>query len=460
MKKTVALYIIIALSFTFLPLQKVGATSFDDVSGVYSWATSSINALSEKGIMQGVGDGLFMPQKKLTRAEYVTTIMRIVSPDSSFEAYDNFADVKESDYFYNAVAEARALGIVNGDNLGNFNPKNNITRQDMFVLTSRILEQMQVNANSGNATSASEYTDYNKIADYAKEPIDNIKSLIKGDDGKLRPLDLTNRAETAVFIERVLGVVDNAPQPEPSPEPPPVPSPEPSPTVAPEPTPEPSVAPTPVPSVEPAPAPTPIPTPAPTPNPLLNYEAKSDTYYKTYQATIDKLIARANVWIGYLEKKSNDQLGDFSANAGYNNYTYFAKKYDDFGWGNLQAQPWCAMYVSVVFAEVYGERDCEKLFPHYAYCPSGVNAAKKTGNWYDNGHGKIGDIIMFHNGDGVAYHTGIVTDIYGGYVYTVEGNTSAGADVEPNGGGVFAKKYKVDDKRILGYVRPNYNVAK
>lgn len=44
----------------------------------------------------------------------------------------------------------------------------------------------------------------------------------------------------------------------------------------------------------------------------------------------NKLITEAEKWVGYLEKKSNRYLNDFTANAGNNNYTRFAVDYCDY----------------------------------------------------------------------------------------------------------------------------------
>ncbi len=63
---------------------------------------------------------------------------------------------------------------------------------------------------------------------------------------------------------------------------------------------------------------------------------------------IDKVIAEAEKWLGYLEKRSNANLEDFTANAGSNNYTIFAQRYKQLWGDNLQGQPWCAMFVSVI----------------------------------------------------------------------------------------------------------------
>ena len=44
--------------------------------------------------------------------------------------------------------------------------------------------------------------------------------------------------------------------------------------------------------------------------------------------TVDKVIATADTEIGYLEKRTNLQLYDKTANAGSNNYTKYAYELD------------------------------------------------------------------------------------------------------------------------------------
>ena len=51
-----------------------------------------------------------------------------------------------------------------------------------------------------------------------------------------------------------------------------------------------------------------------------------------------------------------------------------------------------------------------------------------------------------------------VVETYQGetFEYTVEGNTSAEEGLIPNGGTVAKKRYRLDDRRIAGYGRPDY----
>ena len=173
------------------------------------------------------------------------------------------------------------------------------------------------------------------------------------------------------------------------------------------------------------------------------------------------LIAEAQKWVGYLEKKSNKSLNSFTANAGNKNYTRFAVDYCNyFGESKkvFQAQPWCAMFVSVMFANVFCAEFAEKLLGgHYAYCPYGVNHFKSIGIWKTS-HPKPGDVIMFRNASGVACHTGIVTAVDNRRVYTIEGNTSSASGVIANGGCVAKKSYSLSYSKIMGYGDINYNL--
>ena len=45
------------------------------------------------------------------------------------------------------------------------------------------------------------------------------------------------------------------------------------------------------------------------------------------KTSAERIIQQAQKWIGYVEKKSNKNLDDFSANAGKNNYTRFNRDY-------------------------------------------------------------------------------------------------------------------------------------
>lgn len=169
----------------------------------------------------------------------------------------------------------------------------------------------------------------------------------------------------------------------------------------------------------------------------------------------NKIIKEAMRWVGYLEKQTNSNLDSYKGNAGYNNYTVFARDYCAHFNENLntyQGQPWCAMFVSVIFANVFGSKKADELLiKHFAYCPTAVNNFVSKGLW-KRSNPKTGDVIFFKTkNSNIAAHTGIVVNVDSKYVYTIEGNTSSSAGVVDNGGAVEKKKYALDYERILGY---------
>lgn len=172
----------------------------------------------------------------------------------------------------------------------------------------------------------------------------------------------------------------------------------------------------------------------------------------------EKVIQQAVNWTGYLEKSSDKDLDDFTANAGDKNYTCFAADYKLYTGYQLQAQPWCAIFVSIMYVSAFGLETAKKLLCGnlFHYCPTGVNQFKAKGRFFKKP--VPGDVIFFTNGIR-ASHTGIVTGVTKEAVQTVEGNTSSAKGVIVNGGGVWQKKYSLTNSRILGYGRPDYTIV-
>lgn len=167
---------------------------------------------------------------------------------------------------------------------------------------------------------------------------------------------------------------------------------------------------------------------------------------------LELVLKTAQKEIGYLEKKSNSQLDNKTANAGYNNYTKYWR--DIYNWcgKNYQGQPWCAAFVTWVFSTALNPPRAEQLLKHfpYIYCPT----MKKL--FTLNANPKVGDIVIFYR-NGVFAHTGIVTAVNGDQFSTIEGNTSGASGIVDNGGGVCKKTYYNSKLPGTKFCTPNYN---
>lgn len=173
-------------------------------------------------------------------------------------------------------------------------------------------------------------------------------------------------------------------------------------------------------------------------------------------------IARAEV--NYLEKKSNSNLDDKTANAGNKNYTKYARDLDKisgFYNGKKNGFAWCDVFVDWCFVQAYGVENAKKLLcqPDKS-CGAGCNSSMKYYKAKKQFYAvpKPGDQIFFYNSALTeASHTGLVYAADKNYVYTIEGNTSSASGVVANGGCVREKKYKLNYNRIAGYGRPDYS---
>lgn len=174
----------------------------------------------------------------------------------------------------------------------------------------------------------------------------------------------------------------------------------------------------------------------------------------TTEKAINALIGTAQAEIGYMEKKSNAQLDDKTANVGDGNYTKY--------WRDLKpswnGSAWCAVWVSWCMYKTFGLETAKKLLKHendfpYVYCPTlGARFTK-----YANP--QRGDIVIFYR-NGTFAHTGIVTKVEGDKFYTIEGNTNNGSTIIANGGSVCSKSYNNSNLPGTKFCRPDYSIVK
>lgn len=171
--------------------------------------------------------------------------------------------------------------------------------------------------------------------------------------------------------------------------------------------------------------------------------------------------------VGYLEKASNKNLDDKTANAGSKNYTKYARDLAKVSYfnGAKTGVAWCAVFVAHCFWKPFGKDAALKLLcqPTRDNCGAGCKYARN----YFKAKGQLhltgpqpGDVIFFYSKDKKSIqHTGIVYQVSSSKVYTIEGNTSGASGVIANGGGVCKKSYALNYSRIAGYGRPAWGQA-
>ena len=169
----------------------------------HAWAKDSIYALKNKGIISGISETEFAPANNIKRGDFILILTRMLGVNDEFT--ENFADVPESTYYYNAIGSAKAAGIAQGSG-ENFMPENSITRQDLITLAYRAFLAKGYIEETGELTSLEAFTDMGDISEYAKTAMASMVSagIIKGSNGNVNPKGNATRAEVAVMCARLV----------------------------------------------------------------------------------------------------------------------------------------------------------------------------------------------------------------------------------------------------------------
>ena len=112
------------------------AGRFEDVPAE-SWYAPAVNMLASLGILNGVGENRFEPERPITRAEFTAIAMRFAAPESGGE--NIFSDVPADAWFYEPVVGSIRYGWIGGYPDGTFRPYNQITRAEVTTITNRML---------------------------------------------------------------------------------------------------------------------------------------------------------------------------------------------------------------------------------------------------------------------------------------------------------------------------------
>jgi hypothetical protein len=169
------------------------------------WAETPVKSLAAKHIVKGVDDRHYMPNRSITRAEFVALVMRAIEwtgKPSMNEAGNPFSDVAANQYYTEQVAEAASLGIISGYN-GAFRPNEKITREEAVVALVRAAKYLSLAESDKGKPS---FADAKEISGWAAASVNEAWShgLIQGDGTRFYPKNPVTRAEIAAMINRML----------------------------------------------------------------------------------------------------------------------------------------------------------------------------------------------------------------------------------------------------------------
>lgn len=164
-----------------------------------TWYYDDVADATTLGILNGKENNTFAPEEQATRAQ-ATKVLFAISDAEAPAFTDRFSDVSVDCWFAPSVLWAAENDVVKGYDDGRFGPEDNITRQDMVVLLYRFLGTPE-----GEEADLTVFTDVASIGSYATAAMTWAVStgLIQGyEDTTLRPLAEITRAEMATLIVR------------------------------------------------------------------------------------------------------------------------------------------------------------------------------------------------------------------------------------------------------------------
>ncbi len=171
-----------------------------------AWYADAVNFIAARGITSGTSEGIYSPNANLTRGQFVVLLMNAYQIGTQSTAgTENFSDAGNT-YYTPYLLQAKALGIVNGVGNNLFAPQKAITRQEMIVMLYNALEVIDEVPDAMNNTALTSFNDADLIADWAKDAMTTLvqAGVISGSNDLLNPKSGTTRAEIAQVLYNLL----------------------------------------------------------------------------------------------------------------------------------------------------------------------------------------------------------------------------------------------------------------
>ncbi|MBQ4054212.1 MAG: S-layer homology domain-containing protein [Clostridia bacterium] len=178
-----------------------GPETFRDVSAD-AWYHSAAIYCHKNNIINGVGDRLFHPHGKATRAMLVTVLGAMNGIDKSQYANDNaFSDIRPDSWYTPYVNWAAEYNITAGVGGGRFAPDGILSREQTACFLYGYASKLGV-ATMPDTSVLSRYADSDHISSWAKDGIAWAVSmaLIEGYASNIMPDGDTNRAQLAQIM--------------------------------------------------------------------------------------------------------------------------------------------------------------------------------------------------------------------------------------------------------------------
>jgi hypothetical protein len=144
---------------------------FTDLKTQDNEVQKAIKALASKGVINGRTTTEFAPTAKITRAE-IATLLVLALKQMDPNANGNFADVKNSDWFFGAAGSSKKQGLITGYEDNTFRGGVNLPKSQIYSVSARILRnEMKYATPKDINASLKAFNDATSIPDWAKSDV-------------------------------------------------------------------------------------------------------------------------------------------------------------------------------------------------------------------------------------------------------------------------------------------------
>ncbi len=174
----------------------VNALSFEDAKG--HWAEEFIEWVSDNGYLIGDENGMFKPNAKISKAEVVVILNRLMKTNRVKEF--SYTDVLPEKWYYEDIGKGLYSGII--DDGETFQPESSILREDSMLMIARAYGL------KFNEKSIEKFDDHETITQKGAVGALVDANIVHGcSDGNLQPKRELHRGEFAKMIRDIVGVI-------------------------------------------------------------------------------------------------------------------------------------------------------------------------------------------------------------------------------------------------------------
>lgn len=221
MKRLLSLFLALVMLLSLVPATVLSAAvngnkvsyelsnPFTDVKED-DWFYDAVQYARINGFFRGTSDTTFDPNGTMTRGMFVTVLGRMAGVDTANYSGENpFKDVPADMYYAPYVTWAAKHGVTEGTGNGLFSPDALINREQMATFLVRYFENFLVDFNTDEKIDGYP-ADISEVSSWAQKAVYTLwqQGLLIGDGVNFNPHDKATRAETATIAQRTDEVVE------------------------------------------------------------------------------------------------------------------------------------------------------------------------------------------------------------------------------------------------------------